>query len=803
MDILTIVKANIKAHKGQFIGLVLLVVFCVTSIVAFYNVMQSTDKSVAEEYDYIGVADEYIYVERSLVTDEVIKSLDNLDCIDHYTLTPVLGIHRIMPEGWDPNDRSRVYSSTVQIMPKPDADSCVRYPQVNESITEKLGEDYVINPGEVYLSNGIASQIDVHVGDKVEFTSENIHKTFTIGGIIEDEYASITVGYKNVLINEADYEDFCNEVFADNLGNGYDEEFNVCVIGLYKTDKSMSSRSFRDAVNNATGLYDYSSNTMKRDEFLGYNCIIPDIFSTVLIIVALVLYLVLDIVIGNTITSAVRDNYKELGILKANGFSARKLRLVYIIQYLVTEIVGIIIGLILGYGLCRFILNTFARLAGYVLTPHIDILVTSSIILGILLLSLIIIVICTAKVSSVSPYKAISETGSDVYFANKMVTPVTKKGLSLSLALRQITSSKLSYLGLIISSMILMVLLVFAQASGSAMSSKKTALSMSDVGEIYLGHYYYLSEEDQQAVLDDIAAKATIQDHYSQINYYVSGEYGDILTTIYETGEEVHCVSEGRAPIYDNEVVIGKAVASEYEKNIGDTITLTYNGKSYDYLITGIVSTTQDLGKVAAMGKDAAAHIGFDERFDLAYKVIVLENPKNPNEWYPHADAENLCKELNDKYEKLSAVAPDTAVFGSDIQEIIDIIKYVVYAIAIAVVFIIINMSCSKFFHNEVKQLGIYKASGFTSTSIRAQFAMRFAIIFTLGAFLGGILSGIILTPVFGILFSTFGSTQMTIDFYPSLYLIPLVFVMVISYIAAYVASRRIKKVDVNVLITE
>lgn len=43
----------------------------------------------------------------------------------------------------------------------------------------------------------------------------------------------------------------------------------------------------------------------------------------------------------------------------------------------------------------------------------------------------------------------------------------------------------------------------------------------------------------------------------------------------------------------------------------------------------------------------------------------------------------------------------------------------------------------------------------------------------------------------------------MKIDFYPSMYLIPLVFVMVISFVAAYVASRRVKKVDVNVLITE
>ena len=46
MDIFTIIKANIKARKGQFIGLVLLVIFCVSSIVAFYNVMQSSKQSL-------------------------------------------------------------------------------------------------------------------------------------------------------------------------------------------------------------------------------------------------------------------------------------------------------------------------------------------------------------------------------------------------------------------------------------------------------------------------------------------------------------------------------------------------------------------------------------------------------------------------------------------------------------------------------------------------------------------------------------------------------------------------------------
>ncbi|MCQ2534870.1 MAG: ABC transporter permease [Clostridia bacterium] len=803
MDIFTIVKANIKARKGQFIGLVLLVILCVSSIVAFYNVMQSSKQSLNDEYDYINVADEILFIERAKVTDEMLETLSNLDEIDHYVVTPVLGCHSAAPAGWDYSDRSRVYESTIMLQAKPDASTGIRYPQINENFTEKITDDYVINPGEVYLANGLASQINVHVGDKIEIACEGIRREFTIRGIIEEPCAAVTIGYKNVLVNEEDFISFYDEVMETYAGMGFEADYNTYSIALYKSDKSMKTNDFRRAVNEATGIYDYATATTERNEFKGYNGIITEIFATVLIIVAFILYIVLIVVVGNIITSAVRDNYKTLGILKANGFSAGKLRLVYIFQYLITEIVGIVIGLILGYALCGVLLNSFASFSGFIFKPHIDVVITLSIILGILLFSLIVIVLSTSKVSLVSPYKAISETGDDVYFANKMVNPITKRGLSLSIALRHITSSKLSYLGLVITAMILMVLLVFAQASGTAMSSKNTVISMTVAGEIYMNHIEHLTPEEQTEVLEYINSKVTLQDSVEVTSYYTSGEFGNIYTFLYKNGEEVRCISKGRAPIYDNEICIGTGIASSYEKEIGDTIAITYNGMTFEYLITGIISTTNDLGNVAAFGLEAAARIGFDERLDYSVMVLVIENPDNPNEWYPKDKAEELCTELNEKYDELYCIAPETSIFGSQIDGVIELIKYVIYLITIVIVFIIINMSCSKFFHNEIKQCGVMKANGFTSSSIRCQFAIRFAIVFTIGSLLGGVLSGIVLEPAFGVLFGIFGASTIHVDFHPSMYLIPLVFVMIISFICAYISSRKVKKVDVNVLITE
>ncbi len=803
MDIFTIVKANIKSHKGQFIGLALLVIFCVSSIIAFYNVMESSNKSISDEYDYINVPNDNILIERSKLTDEMLLKLGELDEVDNYVVTPVLDCHAVAPYGWDYNDSSRVYQSLIFLQTKPNSSSGMRYPQINEDITERISDDYVINQGETYLANGIASQLKVKVGDKIEITCENIKRVFVIKGIIEDQFSSTTIGYKNILVSEEDYNSFYNEVTATYDGLGFESDYNSYIVSVYKKDSSMPTNEFRRAVNKTTGIYDFASSVTEREEFLGYNALVPKTFSLILIIVALILYTVLIIIVGNTISSAVRDNYKTLGILKANGFSAGKLKLVYIFQYLTIEAAGIIIGIILGYSLCGLILNAFAKISGYICKPHIDWLITGLIILGFLIFSLIVIVISTFKISSVSPYKAISDTKDDVSFNNNSVNPITHKCLSLSLALRQITSSKLSYLGLITSALILMVLLVFNQASEKSMSSKSTVLSMSPMGEVYIHHFEHLTSEEQDEVMEYINSKVTLQDYYESTTYYTSGEFGNILTSLYKDIENIPCLTKGRAPVYDNEAVIGTGIASSYGKEIGDTIELTYNGKAYEYLITGIISSTQDIGNVAALGLEAARKIGFDDRLDYETLTLVIKNPDNPNEWYPRSNAEALANDLNEKFDDLNCVASDTSVFGSQIQQIINLIKYVIYVVTAAVVFIIINMSCSKFFANEIKQCGTMKALGFTSNLIRIQFALRFAIVFTIGSLIGGILSGLILEPVFGILFGFFGAARVNVNFYPSLYLIPLVFIMVISFICAYFSSKKVRKLDINVLITE
>lgn len=802
MDIFTIVKSNIKARKGQFIGLTLLVIICVASIVAFYNVLNSSEKSVNEAFDYMGVYDEGILISRRYVSDDTFDKLNDLDVVESYSGFPVLAVSDIAPVGWDYSDRSRVYSQIEILQPKPSADSGLVYPQVNESQNAIVTDDYVINPGEVYFAKNVADVVKLGIGDKVEITCGTVRREFVIAGYIEEPYGAATIGVKTILVSDEDYASFYNEVkevYTDDVA--LDEFDNYCIF-INKSDDAMSNGDFRKIVDDATGIYSNSEFAFEKGLISSAVGMVTMIFSITLIVVALIIYVVLLIVIGNTISSTVHDNYKEIGIFKANGFTAGKLRLVYIWQFMLIEIIGIAIGIVLGYALCGVILQAFVASAGMIYKPHFDVLVTVAIIIGILLATLLIIVLSTAKVGAVSPYKAISGTNNDVTFSKTAKVPVTKRGLSLSLATRQITSSKKSYVGLVIASVIIMVLLVFMTAANTIFGSKNAFFSMTDgAGELVVSYFEKLSDEDKQELIDLVASRAKIQDDYSMYGSYVNINNENIQAHIYATGEDVHCIAEGRAPKYDNEIAIGIGVRDSYGKDIGDTIEVSYHEQSYEYIITGIISTTNEFGKVSSLTVEAARHIGYDENWAYASHIFVLENPSNPNDYYSKDDAQAIADEINERFEDVKAKAYDLS--EDDIGNIIEVVTIAVNVVTVIVIAIIIAISSSKFAQNEAKQQGVYKAMGFTSTNIRLQFAARFAIVFALGCILGGVLASLIVEPGYKAGFQFMGIAKINIDFNLSMYLVPTILAVLAAFVSAYVASRRIKKVDVNILVNE
>ena len=796
MDIFTVVKANIKAHRGQFVGVILMMTIAIASILSFTNVIFSIDDSIREANRITNTPDQNLIVERSVFTDEIYSTLINNDKISSVEKVEVLGLHAIKV----PGDTDDIHTYNSQVFVMPDAG---RYPLVNDEFTALSDEKLNVKPGEVYFDSGIATQMGVVPGDEVILKCESTTRTFIFAGYIEDPWGSVTIGWKHVVMNETDYNDFYNEVCETYAEFDIAREYDYYLVEINMTDPNLNVNEMNKIINENTGIYDLAQGSLSKNESTDYMGMMVIIVSSVLIGVACILYIVLMVVIANNISSTIKTDYKTLGVFKSQGFSSKKLRAIYLWQYMIAELIGAVLGIILSFVLLKVLLSKFATTVGVILTPSFNELLVSGVIIAILGISVIIISICTNKISRVSPHKAISEGRDDVSFSSRIMMPISKKLLSASVALRNITSAISQYVGIMITALIMVVLLVFVLIGGQCLSSKNTLSSLAVLPELGVAHYDNLTDEEKVELDELVSSYATIQEEYTVTSFYITCESTKLQCTIFEDPSVDPCIAQGRAPLYDNEVVIGTGVAERFGKEIGDTIVLTYNDYSYEYLISGICNTMIDVGMVVDMGYEAACHVGLEDRAMYFQHGFLLENPDNKNEWYPRAEADKIADAINERFDNVNAFSVDTNYMGSVMGDTIAFAGYVVYVLTALFVVIIVTMACTKCFNNERRMLGIYKAMGFTSGNLRTQFAFRFMIVFAVGSVLGLLVSALTVKSFFVFVFSTMGVANMRIDFVPVNYIMPLVVICISAFVFSYLASSRVKRIDINELIVE
>ena len=797
MEVSTIVKANIKTHRAQFVGVVIMMIIAVIGTIGFSSVIGSVDHSLVEEYDAIDGPD-LIMMENSWhVTDEVLSALDECETIKDYSYSSAVGVHKISVTN---GTEDQFYPSSTFLIA--DDGSC---PVINDDFSGLMSERPVLNRGEIYVASGITETINANVGDKVTVRSESSSMEFTIKGLIEQPLAASTIGWKIIYVCQEDFDEYYDMIHSTYDGMGYESDYDFTLLTFHKADPNMSDMDFNKSINKASGLLDVATGEISRNMILNFSGMMVTVVSSILVGIAVILFIVLLVVVAHNIGTSVKTDYKQLGIYKSQGFDSKKLRLIYLWQYMTAEIIGMGIGLVGAYLFLMLMLKLFAPLVGFAITPRINILFAFIVCVAVLIISAIAIYICTAKIGKISPQKAISEGRDDVSFSSKIQFPISKRLLSASVATRNITSSIGQYVGTVITAMILSCFAILVFLGNDTLSAKNTWLSISQSGELEIYNYGKLSSDEVEDVYDIVSSHANVQDMYSYTTYNVSCEETKVFTFIYEEGNQVKCIVDGRAPIYDNEIAVGVGIISATNKNIGDTLTLTNGDKSYEYLIVGCVNTTSDAGNIFCLGMDAGRHIGLDDRQDYMTAVFVLENPDDPNEWYPYEDTQVIADELRDYITdgSIRPTAIDSDYTENLIGSVIRIVQIAVVILAIVFVLIIVAMACTKSFNIERKMLGIYKAMGFTSMRLRLQFAIRYALVFAFGSGLGIIVSKLAVKPFYNSIFGTLGCIDMPVNFTLEGFLYPVIIVVGAAFVGALLASRKIKKVDVNVLVTE
>ena len=344
---------------------------------------------------------------------------------------------------------------------------------------------------------------------------------------------------------------------------------------------------------------------------------------------------------------------------------------------------------------------------------------------------------------------------------------------------------------------ILVFCMVTVNLTGNILSSRE-ALSSMGLAIPDLEVYYMEKSQDTECwneIEKIIESHTKIKEKNVQISSYASVNGENLLCDQYEYPEYINGIAKGRAPLYDNEILITEMVAELLEVEIGDEVTVSFQENQETFLISGFYQSGSDSGMAFAMNFEGAKKVGIDTSW--AYHYYVLEDT---------SELKQIEEEINEKYGSFLGVwvydEEENSVWR-EYEEIVDVLKIIIYTFSILFAFVVVRMVCTKTFVQERRDIGIYKAIGFTTRKLRLGFGIRFFIIAVLGSILGAILSVLFSAKVLGAVFSLIGLSRVTLEYSFLAVFIPTVAIALSFFLFAYLVSSKIRKVEIKELIIE
>ena len=784
MDILTLLRANMKRRKGTFLGIVLLMILVSMFLTTIFSVKKNVTRSIDDAYAEAKAANLMMNITNERLSDELLQKVKDHPLVDHVaTIDAVLMKRHFVKDKED--NQSWLIVPLNEVVTK----------QFTDDFSDYLDEVRPISPEGIYLVQGIATNEGCKVGDDLRFETTSGEYTYKIEGfVVEPVDGSAMVGWKTVYVAPETFSKLATDV---DVSHESDVAGRVTIIYVYKkADCEMSDGEFARTINRDTGIQDYAYASATMAQMKRYTNLFSEIICSIMLGFAMVLAGVVLIIMTHNITVTIEMSYAELGILKAEGFTKGRIRVLFMLQYLLAEIVGAVIGTVLSIPMISLFGGIFQPITAIIAKKDVDLRTSLLVLLVILVLSVLVILLATRKVAKVSPVKALTGESRDVYFENFLTAPVSGKNLSMSLSYRQFSSNKRRYFVAILITALLMFFMLTVNLMASCMKSKSALEAMGTfLCEVEVrAKDRFFTEEEMDKIESIVKEETKLEYSIFFRNEYLTINGNTIYCQFYRDPETINLVS-GRAPVYDNELVVTDILAEDMGLKIGDKVEIARRDFKGEFIISGMFCSMNDTGMTMAMSDAGAKKIGV---IGYGWYGASLSDPE---------DAKRVGKVLEERLgDEYKIVADSDFSEVSDIKSIstaVDAMRYTIYAFSVIFVLVVVSMICSKTFSQERRDLGIYKAIGFTSKKLRLLFAIRFLIIAVIGSAIGSVLSMLFSNRTLSMILRSVGISNFISKYRTDTILIPVLLLLGCFFLFAYLAARRVKKVEIRELVIE
>lgn len=812
MEYITLLKADFKRHRGSLSGVFILVLLVCAALGTVLSVWLNSERYVRAELERAGFGRLTAWVSNvpdlEALTDSI-TSLAEVERVDIQTViysdytVKVSSTHAGSAETNEQKSDSEgqlILYGSQETRYRFFEDDLSGYREVGEVPGASAGRHLTpeILPGEVYVSPSMVSMFGVRTGDEISFpiARGGQEAVFTVKGFYEDPFmGSSMIGMKGFLINEADYARIA-QIIQDSGINALARNGAMLHVFPQESPQGMVTVSeLNQIINERTGLPEYTEFLHSERAIAGFMLILQNAFSGLLAAFVLVLLFVVLIVLGHSIGSAIEADYVNMGILKTVGFTGRKLRRIQLIQYLTAIGGGMVIGMALAVFHSRFVSQATVTTTGIWIPAELPAGWCLLCCAAVFLVLWGFLVLKTGKINRITPMKAIrGEALSPAGGKNgvKRGFPIRGKYLMMSLALRQLTAGARRYAG----ACIVAALLVFFAGMTGRMNSWLGADGKGmmeafnpadhDIGVQIFGDHSYEEAEDT------VLSYTGITDRYLLAMPGVSVNGVDYTANVISDPERFH-MTEGRTSAADNEIVVTEFVASDLGVAIGDTVTVQADKGSGEYVVSGIYACANDMGDNIGMSREGYLKIGQDNP-DIWCRHYFLEDPSRKND---------VTAALEEAYGGDVHVHENTWPGLYGIIAAMQALLVFMYGMVAAFILIVTVLTGSKILNAEQRDIGIYKAIGFTSGQLRTAFALRFMMTAVLGSIIGNVLAAGFTDPLVSMVMKMAGISNFSSRLTAGGTWIPAAVVILLFTGFAYGASWRVKRVDLTVLITE
>ena len=654
------------------------------------------------------------------------------------------------------------------------------------ALTRYIGRIEIVEEGTftsgVYLPM-LYKTDDIAVGKQIELSIGSDKKTYTVCGF----FNSIMLGSHNCTLTEIV---LTEDLYTELENTDYAPQATLCSIRLSDESESLNyEASLKSAVSESYPNIIMVSNCYNLVSQSRY--ISQMICSGVMSAMAFFVLLIVLVVIVSNIINYIQVNMKNLGVLKAAGYTSWQLICSLLLQFFGVAFVAAVTGIGLSYLLFPAVNAMMVTQTG--IPYNMRFLPLPLIISLIILVGAVLLAVWGAsnKIKRIEPIVALrSGIQTHNFKSNHVPLEKTNAPLNLALALKNTLSGLKHNITIAVTMLVLSLIVVFSGLMFKNMIMDITPFLNLIVGETADSciNVQVEAEEDflHEASADNRAEKIYL---YTSLNVsHVGGS--ELLATLCDDFSMVNnqnTVFEGRFPKYDNEIAIAAKYAKENGFKIGDEIEIIANGKQEKYLICGFTQISNNLGRDCLLTR-----AGY-ERLGTLTNTSYYINLTNETD----IDAFNL--EMKEKFDGdvNTTINVRTTIEGAAGVYVSLMIMIVIAILALSAVIItfVLYLLVRIMLNNKQLDYGILKALGFTTGQLILQTALSFMPTIILSSVIGLILSSLIINPLMSLFLSGIGVVKCTFAVPIGYIMISGIGLVLFAFMMASLLSMRIKKI--------